>query len=213
MAYDPSYAKAYREKNKDRLNALRRERRYKNKEKYDITREKYRTENKDRIREITKKYRENNQESIQEYNKEYSKKSEVKERENNRKQLKRDSDPIFRLNNSLSFGVLGSLKDKNISKNRRKWERLVGYNKEQLKEHLENLFEEGMNWDNYGQWHIDHIIPLKFFKYDSTDDVEFKYCWSLYNLQPLWKKDNHCKNDKVVIWGKEITSRLYGREV
>ena len=47
-----------------------------------------------------------------------------------------------------------------------------------------------MSWDNYGEWHIGHIIPKVFFKYKSTDDIEFKYCWSLDNLQPLWAKDN-----------------------
>lgn len=228
MAYDPVYAKAYREKNKKRLDVLKREYRKKNKDKINAkkkgyresnkeklkkARDGYREENKDRISEVTQAYRENNQKSIKKYNKEYSKRPEIIERENNRKQLKRDSDPIFRLNNSLSFGVRYSLKNNNLSKNKRRWENLVGYKIEALKEHLENLFKEGMSWNNYGQWHIDHIIPLKFFKYDSTDDVEFKYCWSLYNLQPLWKKDNHCKNDKVIIWGEEVTSRSYGREV
>jgi len=205
--------KEYRIKNKDKINATRREYRAKNKDLLKKRRDEYRLKNKEKIAETTGNYKNNNKEKIENYSKEYSKRPEVIERENKRKQLKRDNDPIFRLNNSLSFGVLGSLKDKNISKNKRKWERLVGYNKKQLKEHLEILFEEGMNWDNYGKWHIDHIIPLKFFKYDSTDDVEFKYCWSLYNLQPLWKKDNHCKNDKVIIWGKEVTSRSYEREV
>jgi len=135
----------------------------------------------------------------------------VIERENKRKQLKRDNDPIFRLNNSLSFGVLYSLKDKNISKNRRKWENLVGYTKKELKKHLEKLFKEGMNWSNYGEWHIDHKVPKVFFKYKSTDDVEFKYCWSLNNLQPLWKKENIHKNDKIIINEQEVLAKSYGK--
>ena len=66
-----------------------------------------------------------------------------------------------------------------------------------------------MSWDNYGQngWEIDHIIPVSFFQYKSTDDVEFKYCWSLCNFQPLWKKDNIEKLDKITIWGEEIDAR------
>ena len=56
-----------------------------------------------------------------------------------------------------------------------------------------------MTWGNYGKWHVDHIIPQAFFKYTSTDDVEFKYCWSLNNLQPLWAKDNIKKKDKILI--------------
>lgn len=50
-----------------------------------------------------------------------------------------------------------------------------------------------MNWDNYGKngWVIDHIIPQNVFKpITSTDSIEFKICWSLYNLRPLMNKDN-----------------------
>ena len=89
----------------------------------------------------------------------------------------------------------------------------MGYDKNILKRHLEKQFKDGMTWDNYGEWHIDHIIPLSFFEYKSTNDIEFKYCWSLYNLQPLWKEDNHHKNDSVVIDGIKTSSRAYEREV
>ncbi len=213
MAYDKEYAKAYREKNREKIRILKREWSHKNKEKCNIATKKYQTKNKERIKEVTKKYREDNAEKIREFNKKYSKRLEVKERENKRKQKKRDTDPIFRLNNSLSFGVLKSLKTNKISKNRRHWENLVGYSKKILKQHLEKQFKKGMTWDNYGEWQIDHIVPLSFFKYNSTNDVEFKYCWSLHNLQPLWKEENYRKNDKITINGKKILAKLYGREV
>ena len=73
----------------------------------------------------------------------------------------------------------------------------LGYTPKALKEHLESQFTEGMTWDNYGLygWHIDHIIPRCFFNFD--DIVEFKYCWSLHNLQPLWAKDNLKKGSKL----------------
>jgi len=28
-----------------------------------------------------------------------------------------------------------------------------------LKKHLEKKFSKGMSWNNYGEWHVDHIIP------------------------------------------------------
>lgn len=34
---------------------------------------------------------------------------------------------------------------------------------EEFKNHIENLFLEGMSWDNHGEWHIDHIIPVSRF--------------------------------------------------
>ena len=185
-----------------------------NKEYHKEYSKKYRANNKEKIKETTKKYKSKNKESIKKYNKEYSKRPEVLKRENKRKQLKRDTDSIFRLNNSLSSGIRISLKGNKLIKNKRKWEELVGYTIQDLKEHLENLFLPGMTWKNYGQggWVTDHIIPKEFFKFTSTDDVEFKYCWSLNNLQPLWVKDNIEKNDKITLWGKETSARLYNRE-
>ena len=68
---------------------------------------------------------------------------------------------------------------------------------EDLEKHLESKFEEGMSWDNYGEWHIDHIIPQSHFDINSADCEEFKKCWSLENLQPLWKKDNLKKSNNA----------------
>jgi len=72
----------------------------------------------------------------------------------------------------------------------------VGYNVIQLMQHLEKLFQPGMTWDNYGEWHIDHKIPASWFKYNNVDDKQFKQCWSLKNLQPLWRFENLSKNNK-----------------
>ena len=54
-----------------------------------------------------------------------------------------------------------------------------------------------MNWDNYGEWHVDHIIPKSSFNFSSKHDKEFKECWALDNLQPLWAEDNIAKSDKI----------------
>jgi endogenous inhibitor of DNA gyrase (YacG/DUF329 family) len=77
-----------------------------------------------------------------------------------------------------------------IKKDRNSWINLVGYTKFDLMKHLEKQFTKGMNWNNYGKWHIDHIKPVTAFKFSSYHDKEFKECWSLNNLQPLWASDN-----------------------
>ena len=64
-----------------------------------------------------------------------------------------------------------------------------------LKKHLENQFVEGMSWDNYGEWQIDHIVPCASF--DLSDPNQQRICFNFRNLQPLWAKDNQRKQDKL----------------
>ena len=98
----------------------------------------------------------------------------------------------------MSNAIRHSLSQNNLSKNGRHWEDLVGYTSQELREHLESLFTDGMSWGNKGKWQIDHIIPKSFFKIKEVGDVEFRMCWSLDNLQPLWAKDNILKSNKIL---------------
>ncbi len=162
----------------------------------------YRTECKECRREYrkeyNKEYRKNNKEKIAKIQKEYKKNN--KEKINKYKRDRHNNSPSFRLNSNISRGIHASLKSNNISKNGRHWESLVGYASQELRDHLEKLFLPGMTWENYSKygWHIDHIIAKSFFVFTSTDNVEFKYCWSLDNLQPLWAEDNWSKSNKII---------------
>jgi hypothetical protein len=70
---------------------------------------------------------------------------------------------------------------------------LIGCSTEELKLYLENKFQKGMSWDNYGKWHIDHIRPCASF--DLSDPAQQKECFHYSNLQPLWAIDNFKKSD------------------
>ena len=76
---------------------------------------------------------------------------------------------------------------------------MLGFTLEQLKTHLESRFTRGMTWGKFikGQIHIDHKIPIAVFNFTSSDHIDFKKCWNLNNLQPLWAKDNYIKKDKL----------------
>lgn len=74
---------------------------------------------------------------------------------------------------------------------------LVGYSVDELMMHLEKRFEPGMSWDNYGEWHMDHRIPKTAFNYETVDDIDFKRCWALENLRPMWAKENMRKGAKL----------------
>ena len=67
---------------------------------------------------------------------------------------------------------------------------LLNFTPEDLIAHLEKQFTKGMNWSNYGKWHIDHIVPLVNAK-TPEDVIKLN---NLKNLQPLWAEDNHTKN-------------------
>lgn len=101
-----------------------------------------------------------------------------------------------RLNTSISVGIYNSLKKR---KNGHHWENLVGYTLDQLKECLENKFQSDMSWNNYGKWHIDHIIPISLWLFENPENKEFKQCWALANLQPLWAKENIKKGRNVYL--------------
>lgn len=99
----------------------------------------------------------------------------------------RRTDPAFVVSSAIRSSIYGRLKRK---KGGKRWKDLLGYSPDELKIHLERQFTKGMSWENYGLWHIDHIIPLASFSFETVDDPEFKRAWSLPNLRPLWAKEN-----------------------
>ena len=76
---------------------------------------------------------------------------------------------------------------------------VLQFSPQDLYNHLESKFQSGMSWENYGEWHIDHVVADSRHRYSSTEDEEFKKSWALTNLQPLWAKDNLKKGTKNVI--------------
>jgi hypothetical protein len=78
----------------------------------------------------------------------------------------------------------------------------LGCEIEVLKEHLEKQFVDGMTWENKGDWHFDHIIPLSSAK---TEDELYKLC-HYTNLQPLWAIDNIKKGKKILSNNSNINS-------
>lgn len=74
----------------------------------------------------------------------------------------------------------------------------LGYSNLELRAHLEAQFTKGMGWENMGEWHIDHIVPLASFNITGTDCEDFRRAWALTNLRPLWAKENVAKSAKRI---------------
>ena len=164
--------------------------------------------------EANKRYYKKNKEEISEWYKEWAKENETERKtysqqwnKDNREhvnQYKRDyerkrraEDPKYRLGVRTRTAVWQMLKERNVNKMNKTFD-LLGYSLEELMAHLEALFTIGMTWDNYGEWHVDHKIPMASFNFETTDDREFKLCWCLDNLQPLWGPENLSKGTKLL---------------
>lgn len=142
-----------------------------------INRKKYYQQNKDKIIKYNNDYKktENGKLILNKYQRKYQK---------NRRHI----DPIFKLKVNIRNRLCECLKQKSFKKIS-KFSQYIGCNINDLKTHIESQFSEGMSWDNYGKWHIDHIIPLAKAKTEEEVYNLNKYT----NLQPLWAKDNLLK--------------------
>lgn len=64
-----------------------------------------------------------------------------------------------------------------------------------INNYIEELFSPDMTWNNYGDWHIDHIVPCSVFDLSKPDHLSA--CFHYTNLQPLWATDNLAKSDTI----------------
>ena len=70
---------------------------------------------------------------------------------------------------------------------------MLGCSYEHFISHITSQFTEGMTLENYGQWHLDHIIPLATAS--TLGDILRLNHYT--NFQPLWAKDNLSKGCKI----------------
>jgi len=147
--------------------------------------------NKEKIKKRRSIYYQNNKEKHMAYYKERP--EQTKQWKKNYYQKIKDN-AKDKLNRAMHSRIYKSLRK---NKSFRAWQDLVEYSITDLEKHLGKLFEPGMSWDNYGEWEIDHIIPLVVFNFSNPKDIDFKRCWALKNLRPLWAKDNRIKSAKL----------------
>lgn len=200
----------YRIKNREKINLKNKIYRNNNPEKYKEQQKKYLEKNphmtsKERMRkyrenqewiekfkESRRKYYLNNVDEEREKRKEYYYKNRQTERKKNDqwRKNKLKTDGFFRMKRRLRERIRDYMKGNHIGK---KTKEIVGLDYEEFKTYISNKFTENMAWDNYGDWHLDHIIPLCEAK---TEEELFKLN-HYTNLQPLWAEDNLKKNRKL----------------
>ena len=99
----------------------------------------------------------------------------------------------YRISSRLRTRVWSAVKNQSSNKSNHSAD-LLGCNMEEFKNYLESKFSEGMTWNNYGMWHIDHIKACATF--DLSLPSEQIKCFHYTNLQPLWRMDNFIKGKR-----------------
>lgn len=148
-----------------------------------------------------KRYYNENTEKCSEASKEWIKNNPEKAKKINRKRYDKK---LSTIQGRLEVRVLGLIRQavqRRVGPSDKPtiWPTVLGYTFDELKLHLESLFVGGMTWDKLvaGEIEIDHVIPRSAFVYETILDEDFKTCWRLQNLQPLWVSDNARKSDKM----------------
>lgn len=165
------------------INAEQFEKWYKEKKAFDtIRREKSKTESRLKRLERMKRWRAENKGRLREWHRKRDKE-------------RRATDRGYRLNRSLRARLHKYLKAAILKKQWRTSE-LIGCDNTELKNHIEAQFIPGMTWENYGDWHIDHRIPLS--RFDLSKPEQQKSACHFSNLQPLWAEENMKKSNKLI---------------
>ncbi|MDA9648501.1 hypothetical protein N9T08_00625 [Flavobacteriaceae bacterium] len=208
--YTREIAKEYREKNLDKIKDYKQGR---GKEIYKIWREKNTEELKQKgkiyykeNKHVRDAYRKENREKLNKHRRE-SEKMKATAKKWRKEKIK--SDPLFHLRINISTRLANALKREGYTKRAKRTTKLIGVDYKTLSEYIENQFTSGMSWENYGEWHVDHIIPL------SSAETEAEMLALAYykNLQPLWEDENLIKNANYDPKDKEEYLDWYSKNV
>jgi hypothetical protein len=199
------YARSWYLKNQEAFKEKRRLRYLANKKQECETRKKYYEKNRDKILQYSKKWSEKNKERLKIINRIWAKNNPDKVKAKIQRYSAKHKDRIREMRkiyaSTPKAKLINSLRcaTKRIAyysgaKKKFPTVKLLGCSFKEAKEYLESKFKDGMNWDNFGKWHIDHIRPLASF--DLTDVNQQLIAGHYTNLQPLWASENISKGSK-----------------
>jgi hypothetical protein len=169
--------KTYYENNKENLIILNRKYYQDNKEHY----KQYCLDNKERRNEHSKQYQKDNKERLKIYRKEYFSK-------------RINTDLLFKFKSNVRGLIRNSFK-RGINKYNKttKTENILGCTIDEFRNYISLQFKTGMCFENHGEWHLDHIVPIA-----SAQTQEEVIKLNHYtNFQPLWAEDNLRKGSKI----------------
>lgn len=160
---------------------------------------------KEEIKESQKQWCSDNKEKVQQYYKQWYKENEKGAKEYKKQWHQTYKDEINlhaqkRYENDLQYKLALNLRTRinqaiKIKQRGGSAVRDLGCSITEFQQFIAQKFQLNMSWENYGAWHLDHIIPLASF--DLTDRLQFLKACHYTNYQPLWAKDNLKKKDSI----------------
>lgn len=211
----------YREEHPEEYKAMKHDEYVKHRDRYRETGKKYYEENKEWFLNMCKEYREThkeqkaatdkayrerNKEYLQQYHKEYyaQNKEEHIQKCVARSKVRKTYDKSYHICVNTRERIRSAVKkDKGVKQHTLS---LIGINIVLYRDYIESLFTEGMSWDNYGAWHIDHSRPCASF--DLTDIIQQHFCFNYRNTQPMWGDENFQKSAR---WNDEDKQNWYSK--
>lgn len=186
-----SKQKEYRVLKKDLISEKNKSYYLKNKATINKKQKEWYKNNKDSRNKSIINYRLKNKEKLKKYQKKWFQENKVIICE--KIKLKYKADDNLRVSRNLRARLYHLLKKQKATK-KNKTLKYLGCSFIYFKSHIEKSFKDGMNWENYGKWHIDHIRPIS--KFDLTKEKNIFKAMNYKNLQPLWARDNIIKSNK-----------------
>jgi hypothetical protein len=149
----------------------------------------YYQEKKELLKDRNKVYYKNNKEYIKNRNSEYALKN--KNKRNSYLSNRKKNDNLFHLTTKIRNLIYISFYNGGFSK-KSKTNDILGCSFEEFKTYIESQFQEGMSWENQGEWHLDHKTPISWAKTEKQVYELNHYT----NFQPLWAENNLSKGNK-----------------
>ena len=186
-----AYLREYRKKNSERLAEKQKEYADANRDKRTAQQAEYREQNRDKINERMRIYSERVRDEKRAYMQEWQKQNADSIRQKRAERYK--TDPAYRLRLNLRNRLNAAI---HVGCKAGSAVRDLGCTIDEFMAYIANLFTTGMSWENWGEWHLDHIKPLASF--DLTDRNQFIIACHYTNIRPLWAEDNLRKGHRVV---------------
>lgn len=186
------YLRAYREEKGEELNAKMRKAYAEKREERLLAKRRAYHADPEKMRARARAQSVKRREKISAYMKEYCKANRKKLNRQLRERLA--TDPVARCAKAMRTHLRRVVEQAGTRKINKTSE-MIGYSPSDLLAHLERQFSKGMTWDNYGEWHIDHITPIcEMVRHGITDPAAVN---CLSNLRPLWATENHSKGGRT----------------